>query len=69
MRGGSIRLCDFYVCDDTHDEILDNMFSREELYYDELIFEGEVKSSNDESECNENIFSVWHNCLWLIIKI
>ena len=37
LRGGTIRSGAVYVCDVTHDEILETIFSREELYYDELI--------------------------------
>ena len=36
----SIWFCTIYACDVTHDEILENTFSREELYYDEFILEG-----------------------------
>ena len=35
-------LGDVYFCDDTQNEMLENIFSREELNYNELIFEGEV---------------------------
>ena len=47
-----------YVYDVTQDEILENIFSREELHDDKLILEGEVESSDDKSECNENNFSI-----------
>ena len=33
--------------------ILVTIFSRRELHYDELILEGKVESSDDESEFNE----------------
>ena len=47
-----IRLCDVYVCDESHDELLETIFSRKELNYDKFILEGEVGSSDNESECN-----------------
>ena len=53
MRSDAIILVDVYICDVTHDEILDTIFSRESLHYDEFILEGEVESSDDESECNK----------------
>ena len=53
FRGDLIRLVNVYFCDVTHHEILETIFSREELHRDELILEGEVESSDDESECNE----------------
>ena len=53
LRGDEISLGTVYVFDVTYDEILDTIFSREELNYDELILEGEFESSNDESEFNE----------------
>ena len=55
---GTIRLGVVYVCDDIHNEIMDTIFSREELYYDEFLLEGEVEISDDESECNENNVSI-----------
>ena len=51
-----------YVCDDAHDEIPEKCFSRKELNYNELILEGEVESSDDESEYKED-FSVFCQCL------
>ena len=54
IKGGVIRLGYVYVCDVTHDEILDTIFSREELHYDKFILRGEVESSDNDSECNEN---------------
>ena len=47
-----------YVCDDAHDEILEIIFTREELNYGKLILEGEIEISDDESECNEYLFCV-----------
>ena len=41
---------------DTHDEILETIFAAEKLNHNEFILEGEVESSDDESECNEDIF-------------
>ena len=52
FRGDTSMLGAAYVCDVTHDEILETIFSREELHYDELILEGEVESSDDESKFN-----------------
>ena len=52
MIGDASRLGSVYVYDYTYDEILDTLFSSGELYYDEFILEGEVESSDDESECN-----------------
>ena len=40
LMGGAIRLGFFCVCDVTHDKILETIFSREELNYDELVLEG-----------------------------
>ena len=57
-RGDTIRLDDVYVFDDTHNEIIETISSWEELHYDELIPEGEVESSDDESECSKNNFSI-----------
>ena len=37
LRGDLISLGTVYVCDDTHNEILETIFSRGELYDDELI--------------------------------
>ena len=45
-----------YVCDDTHDEIMDNVFSGGILHYDGFILKEKVECSDDESECNENKF-------------
>ena len=45
-----------YVCDETHDEIMETIFSREELHYDKLILEGESESSDHDSEYNEKQF-------------
>ena len=42
-----------YTCGVAHDEILETIFSREELNYIKLVLEGEVETSYDESECNE----------------
>ena len=53
MRGDANRLGTIYVCDVTHNDIMDTIFSREELHDNELILEGEVESSDYESECNE----------------
>ena len=58
MRGNVIRLCAVYVCDDTHDQILNTIFSREELNYDDFMLEGEVQISGDESECDKNKFPI-----------
>ena len=41
-----------YVFDYSHDEILETIFSREDLNYEEFILEGEFEISDDESECN-----------------
>ena len=40
LRGGTIRLCAVYFCDNAHNEILVTIFAREELSYDGFIFEG-----------------------------
>ena len=48
---------------------METIFSKEQFYYDELILEREVESSDDESECNENYFPIWHNCLFLMNNI
>ena len=53
LRYDAIRYGAVYVCDGTHDEILETIFSREESRYNELILEGEVESSDDDSEFNE----------------
>ena len=37
LRGYAIRLSVFYVCDYTHDEIHETIFSREELHYNEFV--------------------------------
>ena len=37
LRSDAIRLCAAYVFDDTQNEILEAIFSREESHYDELI--------------------------------
>ena len=47
LRGDTMRLGYVYVFDVTHNEILETIFSREELNNDELILEGEVESSDD----------------------
>ena len=52
LRGDVIRLGVVYVCDDTHNEILEAIFSSEDLHYYELILEGGFGSSDDKSECN-----------------
>ena len=57
LRVDEFRLGAVYFFDVTHDEILETIFSREELNYDELVFKVEVESSDDESECNETYFS------------
>ena len=75
LSGDVIRLCVVSVCVNTNDEMLETIFSRQELHYDEFILEGEVESSDDKNECNEkkcddkierneNI-SILHNCLCL----
>ena len=46
FTGDAIMLCCFYVCDSTHNEIMENIFSREELHYDAFILEGEVEISD-----------------------
>ena len=56
FRGDAIRLFAVRACDDTHDEILETIFSRQELHYDELILEREVKSNDEDSEFNEKQF-------------
>ena len=43
FRGDAIRLATVYVCDVKNDGILENIFSREELHYDELIVEHKSK--------------------------
>ena len=69
LRSDTIRFGAVYLCDITHDEILENIFKREELNYNELILEGEVECSDDESECYETLFLLRYICLFLIIKI
>ena len=56
FRGDAIRLGAVYICDVTHDEILETIFLRESLHSDELILEGEVKIIDDDSECNKDNF-------------
>ena len=53
LRGDEIMLGAVYVCYVTHDEILETIFSKEGLNYDELVLEGESVSSDDESKYNE----------------
>ena len=53
MRDDSIRLGAVYACDNTHDEMLETIFSREELNHDEFILEGLFEISYDESESIE----------------
>ena len=53
MISDAIRLGGVYVCDVTHDEILETIYSRKELNYDELIFKWNVESIDDDSVCNE----------------
>ena len=53
LRGDATMFGTIYVCDVTNNEILETIFSREELHYDELILEGEVESSDDESDGTE----------------
>ena len=53
MRGDATRLGAVYVFDDTHNEIIETIFSREELHNNELILGGEVESSDDKSECDK----------------
>ena len=52
FRGDAIRLVSVYVLNVIYDEILETIFLREELHYDELILVGEVESTDDESKCN-----------------
>ena len=52
MRGDTVGLGTIYMCDVTHKEILDALFSGEELNYYELILEGEAEIIDDESEFN-----------------
>ena len=40
FRGDKIILGTIYVCDVTHDEILETVFLRGKLHYDEVILEG-----------------------------
>ena len=40
FRGDAIRFGSVYVCDDTHDEILETIFSKKTINYDEFILEG-----------------------------
>ena len=51
--GDTIRLGDVYIYYVTHDEILETIFLREYLNDKKLILEGEVESTDNESECNE----------------
>ena len=44
-----------YVCDDAHYEIIETIFEREDLDQDEVILDGEVEISDDESECIEDL--------------
>ena len=46
LRGDKIKLGALYVCDYAHYEILETIFSREELHDNELFLEGEVESSD-----------------------
>ena len=39
LRSDLIRLGNVYVCDKSHNEILETILSREELNYDEFILE------------------------------
>ena len=56
MRGDEISLGYVYVYYYIQNEILETIFSREELHYDEWVLEGEVENSDDDNECNENNF-------------
>ena len=40
MGGDAIRLGSVYICDYTHDEILETIFSRRKLNYDEFVLGG-----------------------------
>ena len=51
-RVDAIRSGAVYVCDVIQDEILETLFSRQELNYRGIILEGEVESSDDESGYN-----------------
>ena len=42
-----------YVCDDSHDKIMDTIVSSELINHNEFILEGEVEISYDENECNK----------------
>ena len=64
LRGDTIWLGAVYFCNYTHDEILETKFSREKLHHDEFILGVWVESSDDESECNERLFSMWYHCFF-----
>ena len=53
LSGDTIRLGDVYIYYVTHDEIRETIFLREQLNDKKLILEGEVKSTDDQSEYNE----------------
>ena len=56
LWGDAIMLGTVYFGDITHYEILETIFSREELYDDKLILEIKFESIDDKSECNEKNF-------------
>ena len=43
------------------------MFSNKELTHDKFVLEEQVESSDDDSECNKDLFSLW--CNWLCWNI
>ena len=57
----AIKLGDVYFCGESHDEIFETIFWRGELNYDEFILEVEVEMSDNESECNDELFPLWCN--------
>ena len=65
--GDTFRLGAVWVCYDANDEILGTMFWSSEWNYYGFVLEGEVGSSDDKNEGNEDLFYIWYN--WPCLKI
>ena len=63
LRVDEIKLGAVYVCYYEHDEILETILQEKNYIMMNLFLEGDVEGSDDESECNEDISSIWRNCL------
>ena len=55
MRCDAISLGAVDFCNDTHNKVLENIF-RGKNFITMVFLGGDVESSDDESECNENIY-------------